>query len=176
MNQWGDHDFKIMAGYQMELQENSSEYMYKDGMLSEDTYSFDNADGTVYAGEARTHWATMGFYTRINWNYQNTYFLELSGRYDGSSRFASGHRWGFFPSFSAGYDIARTKYFTDLNMPVSQFKVRVSYGRLGNQNGAGLYDYLGHGKNERQEYLFGGHPSVPGRCSGEYFRFLLLRG
>lgn len=143
MNQWGDHDFKIMAGYQMELQENSSEYMYKDGMLSEDTYSFDNADGTVYAGEARTHWATMGFYTRINWNYQNTYFLELSGRYDGSSRFASGHRWGFFPSFSAGYDIARTKYFTDLNMPVSQFKVRVSYGRLGNQNGAGLYDYLG---------------------------------
>lgn len=38
----------------MELQENSSEYMYKDGMLSEDTYSFDNADGTVYAGEART--------------------------------------------------------------------------------------------------------------------------
>ena len=55
--QWGDHFFKGMAGFQMELQENSSEYMYKDGMLSEDIYSFDNANGTPYAAEARSHWA-----------------------------------------------------------------------------------------------------------------------
>ena len=59
------------------------------------------------------------------------------------SRFAPGNRWGFFPSFSAGYDVARTNYFTKLKLPISQLKVRVSYGRLGNQNGAGLYDYLG---------------------------------
>lgn len=142
-NQWGEHFFKAMAGFQMELQEKSNEYMYKDGMLSEDTYSFENANGALYAGEARTHWATMGMYARLNWNYKNLYFLEFSGRYDGSSRFASGNRWGFFPSFSAGYDIARADYFTALNLPVSQLKVRVSYGRLGNQNGAGLYDYLG---------------------------------
>ena len=141
-HQWGDHFFKAMAGYQMELQEYSEEYMYKDGMLSNDIYSFDNASGNVIAGEARSHWATMGFYTRLNWNYNNIYFLEFSGRYDGSSRFAKGHRWGFFPSFSAGYDIARTPYFQQLALPVSQLKVRVSYGRLGNQNGAGLYDYI----------------------------------
>lgn len=142
-HQWGDHFFKAMAGYQMELQKNSSEFLYKDGMMSEDIYSFDNANGTPYAGEARSHWATMGMYARLNWNYQNVYFLEFSGRYDGSSRFAPGNRWGFFPSFSAGYDIARTNYFTKLKLPISQLKVRVSYGRLGNQNGAGLYDYLG---------------------------------
>lgn len=142
-NQWGDHFFKAMAGFQMELQENSNSYMYKDGMLSDDIFSFDNADGTVLASESRTHWATMGMYARLNWNYQNIYFLEFSGRYDGSSRFAPGNRWGFFPSFSAGYDIARTDYFKKLNLPISQLKVRVSYGRLGNQNGAGFYDYLG---------------------------------
>lgn len=141
-NQWGDHFFKAMAGYQMEVQKNSSIYAYKDGIMSDDTYSFDNANGKVYNGEARDHWATMGFYTRLNWNYQNVYFLEFSGRYDGSSRFAPNHRWGFFPSFSAGYDIARTEYFQKLKLPISQLKVRVSYGRLGNQNGAGLYDYL----------------------------------
>lgn len=141
-NQWGDHFFKAMAGYQMEVQKNSSMYAYKDGIMSDDTYSFDNANGKVYNGEARDHWATMGFYTRLNWNYQNVYFLEFSGRYDGSSRFAPNHRWGFFPSFSAGYDIARTEYFQKLKLPISQLKVRVSYGRLGNQNGAGLYDYL----------------------------------
>lgn len=141
--QWGDHFFKAMGGYQMELKKNSARYMYKDGMLSEDTYSFDNADGVLYSGESRSHWATTGFYAKLNWNYKNIYFLEFSGRYDGSSRFAPGHRWGFFPSFSAGYDVARTEYFTNLRLPVSQFKVRLSYGRLGNQNGAGLYDYLG---------------------------------
>lgn len=140
-NQWGDHFFKAMAGYQMEVQNNSNMYTYKDGMLS-DVYSFDNANGKIYNGELREHWATMGFYTRINWNYKNIYFLEVSGRYDGSSRFAPGNRWGLFPSFSAGYDIARTDYFQKLNLPISQLKVRVSYGRLGNQNGAGLYDYL----------------------------------
>lgn len=141
-HQWGDHFFKAMAGYQMELKEDSQEYMYKDGMLSNDIYSFDNASGNVIAGEARSHWSTMGFYARLNWNYNNIYFLEFSGRYDGSSRFAAGHRWGFFPSFSAGYDIARTPYFQTMALPVSQLKVRVSYGRLGNQNGAGLYDYI----------------------------------
>lgn len=93
--QWGDHFFKGMAGFQMELQENSSEYMYKDGMLSEDIYSFDNANGTPYAAEARSHWATMGMFARLNWNYRNIYFLEFSGRYDGSSRFAPDNRWGF---------------------------------------------------------------------------------
>lgn len=141
-NQWGDHFFKGMAGFQMEVQNNSNLYAYKDGIMSDDTYSFNNANGKLYNGEDRTHWATMGFYTRLNWNYQNIYFLEFSGRYDGSSRFAAGNRWGFFPSFSAGYDIARTPYFQQLKLPVSQLKVRVSYGRLGNQNGAGLYDYM----------------------------------
>ena len=142
-HQWGEHFFKAMAGYQMELQENSNGFSYKDGMLSDDIFSFDNANGTCYVGDNRGHWATMGFYTRLNWNYQNVYFLEFSGRYDGSSRFAPGHRWGFFPSFSAGYDMARTAYFKEWNLPISQLKIRLSYGRLGNQNGAGLYDYLG---------------------------------
>ena len=79
----------------MEVQQNSSMYAYKDGVMSDDTFSFDNANGKAYNSEARDHWATMGFYTRLNWNYQNVYFLEFSGRYDGSSRFASGNRWGF---------------------------------------------------------------------------------
>ena len=142
-HQWGSHFFKAMAGFQMELQENSSDYTYKDGLLTDDIYSFASANGMLYAGDDRTHWATMGMYAKLNWNYKETYFLEFSGRYDGSSRFAPGNRWGFFPSFSAGYDIAHTDYFKNWNLPFSQLKIRVSYGRLGNQNTKGLYDYLG---------------------------------
>ena len=127
----------------MEVQEKSNGYTYKDGMLGTEIFSFANANGRLYSNEDRTHWATMGMYAKLNWNYQETYFLEFSGRYDGSSRFAPGNRWGFFPSFSAGYDMARTHYFKAWNLPFSQLKIRVSYGRLGNQNSAGLYDYLG---------------------------------
>lgn len=141
-SQWGSHYFKAMAGFQAELQENSSGYTYKDGMLSEDVFSFANANGTVTAGEARTHWATMGFYGKVNWNWNEVVFVEAGGRADGSSRFASGHRWGVFPSASAGYDFARAEYFKAADTPFSQLKVRVSYGRLGNQTGAGLYSYL----------------------------------
>ena len=142
--EWLGHTFKALAGFQMELQENSSGYTYKDGILSDNIYSFASANGVLYAGDDRTHWATMGMYAKLNWNYQEKYFLEFSGRYDGSSRFAPDNRWGFFPSFSAGYNIANEDYFKSWNLPISQLKVRVSYGRLGNQNGAGLYDYLGY--------------------------------
>ncbi|MFR9514563.1 MAG: TonB-dependent receptor [Rikenellaceae bacterium] len=134
--------FKAQFGFQTELQKNSSEYLYRDGMLSEDIFSTDNANGTMHMGEARSHWATMGFYTRLNWNYNELYFVEVSGRYDGSSRFAVGNRWGLFPSVSVGYNIAREDRFKDLGLPISQLKIRASYGRLGNQSGAGLYDYL----------------------------------
>lgn len=141
--QLGDHFFSGMAGFQMEMQEFSNEFIYRDGMLSEDTYSFENSNGATFVGEGRTHWSTMGLFAKLNYNYKEIYFVEVSGRYDGSSRFAPGNRWGMFPSMSAGYDIARTDYFKDLDLPISQLKIRGSYGRLGNQSGAGLYDYLG---------------------------------
>ena len=138
----GRHYFKAMIGFQTEYQKNSSSYTYKDGVLSEGVFSFSNSDGTVVSDELRNHWATAGFYARMNWNWREICFAEISGRADGSSRFAPGHRWGFFPAASVGCDIARTERFRALHTPFSQMKIRLSYGRLGNQNGAGLYQYL----------------------------------
>lgn len=140
---WDKHYFKAMAGFQSELQENSSGYTYKEGMLSEDVFSFANANGVMSGSESRDHWSTMGFYGRINWNWKETIFAEVSGRIDGSSRFAPGYRWGLFPSASVGYDFARADYFNSFNSLFTQLKLRFSYGRLGNQNGAGLYNYIG---------------------------------
>src|SRR5690606_20376315 len=64
-----------------------------------------------------------------------------NGRYDGSSRFASDNRWGFFPSVSAAYNISEESFFKDEVSWVNQLKIRGSYGSLGNQAGAGLYAY-----------------------------------
>lgn len=141
--EWNRHFFKGMFGFQAEYRKDGNIWGYKGGVQSPDAFSFLNASGDPYLGEDRTHWATMGFYTKLNWNYANIYFAEFSGRYDGSSRFAPGHRWGLFPSFSLGYDMARTEYFQKYNLPISQLKLRASYGSLGNQNGVGLYSYYG---------------------------------
>ena len=138
------HNFNAMVGYE------DYSYTYEtmsgstnDMSLSSFPYlDLANKNALAVAGNSYQN-AYRSFFGRVMYNYDSRYYLQLNAREDGSSRFHKDHRWGFFPSFSAGYDIARTKYFTDLNMPVSQFKVRVSYGRLGNQNGAGLYDYLG---------------------------------
>ena len=62
------------------------------------------------------------------------YLIELSGRYDGSSKFPPGHRWGFFPSVSAGWRVAEEPFMKSLKAIIPEFKLRASYATIGNQN------------------------------------------
>jgi len=83
----------------------------------------------------------LGYFGRINYDYMGRYLFEASARYDGSSRFAKGHRWGFFPSASIGWRISEEPFFRPLKQTINNLKFRASYGSLGNQN-VGYYDYL----------------------------------
>lgn len=75
----------------------------------------------------------MSYVGRINYNYDYRYFFTFTGRYDGSSKFATGHRWGFMPSFSIAWDITNEKFFP--NQPyLSRLKIRGGYGVVGNQD------------------------------------------
>ena len=56
----------------------------------------------------------MGIVGRVNYDYQSKYLAEVSFRYDGSSKFAKGHRWGFFPSASVGYRISEESFIKEL--------------------------------------------------------------
>jgi TonB-linked SusC/RagA family outer membrane protein len=69
------------------------------------------------------------------------YLLEINGRYDGSSRFAKKHRWGFFPSVSVGWNVTEEKFMEPISKVLSHLKLRASIGRLGNQAGAALYTF-----------------------------------
>lgn len=82
----------------------------------------------------KTEWALQSFFGRLNYNYDERYLLEVNGRYDGSSRFATGRKYGFFPSVSAGWRISEESFFEPLKKTVSQLKLRASWGLLGNQN------------------------------------------
>ena len=67
--------------------------------------------------------------------------FEANGRYDGTSRFPRGKRYGFFPSFSAAYRISEEAFFEPLRKTVDNLKIRLSYGSLGNQQ-IGYYDFI----------------------------------
>ena len=72
--------------------------------------------------------AIAGFFGRVNYNYKERYMLEANLRYDGSSRFIGDKRWGLFPSFSLGWNIAREEFFEPLNsVEVGTLKLRGSW-------------------------------------------------
>ncbi|WP_206366851.1 MULTISPECIES: SusC/RagA family TonB-linked outer membrane protein [Sphingobacterium] len=78
-------------------------------------------------------WATAGFFGRFNYDYKGKYLLEGNLRYDGTSRFRSDKQWNWFPSLSAGWNIAQEDFFQSISA-VNMLKLRASYGILGNQN------------------------------------------
>lgn len=74
----------------------------------------------------------MGFAARLAYNYKQRYMLEANAGYNGSENFAAGHRWGFFPSISAGWNISEENFWQPLKNVVSHLKLRASYGLVGN--------------------------------------------
>lgn len=130
-----------MAGFQEEdynysLMKNSITGLYS---TSNPNVGMGTGDKTVV--DTRNGWATRGFFGRINYDYDGRYLVEVNGRYDGSSRFASGNRWGFFPSVSLGWNITREEFMSSVTDVLSNLKLRGSYGLLGNQAGAALYTF-----------------------------------
>ncbi len=74
----------------------------------------------------------QSFFSRINYNYKGKYLLQLNGRYDGSSKFAPGNKWAFFPSGSIGWRLSDEGFMSDMGV-VDNLKLRGSYGSIGSQ-------------------------------------------
>ena len=91
------------------------------------------------ASQSISSYRTLGFFARLNYNFKGKYLVEFSGRYDGSSRFPAGQRWGFFPSASAGWKISEEPFFKPLKGWWNMAKIRASYGSLGNQQVSNYY-------------------------------------
>lgn len=141
-----DHNFKVLAGY-------SQEYYKSDGFwASRDKLPFDGIDvlntgsdnkqngsadgnGNEYSNDV----AVQSWFGRLNYDYQGKYLFEASLRADGSSRFAKGHRWGVFPSFSGGWNIHREAFMMPASNWLSELKVRASWGILGDAEKVGYY-------------------------------------
>ncbi|MCM1484121.1 MAG: TonB-dependent receptor [Muribaculaceae bacterium] len=164
------NNFSIMAGYQSEHNQYSALSAYNTGLYSTATPGITLASGTPVPGDTRQSWSTRGFYGRFNYDYDGRYLLEVNMRYDGTSRFAKNNRWGFFPSVSLGWNIAREKFWESLVPTVNNLKLRGSWGRMGNQAGAALYTFASTmGYTTKGNYWFGdvrdGYINAPGVIS-----------
>lgn len=135
------HNFTLMAGFQEENYEYSLMKNAITGLYSTTNPNVGMGTGDKTVIDTRNGWATRGFFGRINYDYDGRYLVEVNGRYDASSRFASGNRWGFFPSVSLGWNITREEFMAPVTDVLSNLKLRASYGLLGNQAGASLYTF-----------------------------------
>ncbi len=135
------HNFTVMLGYQEEYYK----YKYLLGQMTDLQYSanpsLEMGDGDLTVTDTRYSWATRGYFGRINYDYIGRYLVELNGRYDGSSRFSSNNRWGFFPSVSVGWRISEEPFMEKTKGVLSNLKLRASWGLMGNQSGAAYYTF-----------------------------------
>ena len=134
------HNFKVMAGFQSELYKDRDISAGRNNIMAGlPTLNTTNASPSVGGGYGE--WATAGFFGRLNYDYQGRYLLEANIRYDGTSRFLRDQRWNVFPSFSAGWNIAREAFFEDYTELINNLKIRGSWGELGNQNTDNWYPF-----------------------------------
>lgn len=85
-------------------------------------------------------WAMRSYFGRVNLSWDGKYLLEANLRADGSSKFAPGHRWGYFPSVSAGWRLSQEKFLLNTTW-INELKLRASYGSLGNNATTSYYMY-----------------------------------
>ncbi|WP_236978755.1 TonB-dependent receptor [Membranihabitans maritimus] len=134
------HNFSAMAGIQYEYSKNHFMQVQKTNLVVQNVQSLETATGDAISSEALSHWSTQGYFSRIKYNYKEKYLLEANARYDGTSRFQEGNRWGFFPSFSAGWNMDKERFWGNLGKSVNTLKLRASWGQLGNQQVAAYSD------------------------------------
>lgn len=142
---FGPHSIAAVVG--METQRRTGDNFYAMRNLAfSSPYLFNGVEEGQVANSA-----TGGIYSanynafigRLNYSFAQRYLVEGQFRYDGSSKFAKGHRWGFFPSVSLGWVVSEEPWFKKIEFlkGVDQLKLRASYGEMGDDSGAN-YDWV----------------------------------
>ncbi|MBJ7879819.1 SusC/RagA family TonB-linked outer membrane protein [Gelidibacter salicanalis] len=134
------HNFSGLVGFQQERTDYSSVQASKNDLITDNVPSVSTGVGEDNVGDSQGGFAIQGYFGRLNYNFMEKYLFEVNGRYDASSRFSRDTRWHFFPSISAGYNIAKEEFW-----PIEQvnmFKLRYSTGSIGNQNVKDQFDNI----------------------------------
>ncbi|SHL81649.1 TonB-dependent receptor [Chryseobacterium polytrichastri] len=149
-HKWGAHSLAILGGFSVQNEVSNGRSAFGTG-FPDDVVPTLNAATNITATAAKEAWKLLSFFSRVNYAYEDKYLLAASLRRDGSSRFAPTHRWGTFPSVSAGWRISNESFFPKTTW-IDQLKFTASYGLAGNNN-IGNYAYIP--TVDKNNYVFG---------------------
>lgn len=152
---FGRHDFSATAGYNQEDYVWATTIAQRDQLISSTLPYLELTSGEARINAEYSSYATRSVFGRINYTLNERYIFEATGRYDGSSRFPRSNRWGFFPSVSGAWIVSNEPFFEPLKPVFSNWKLRASYGSLGNQS-VGDFSYIQTMGTALSSYLIGG--------------------
>lgn len=136
----GRHSLDILLGFTQQSARFESTGVSASGFLNDvtTTYALDlgNPEAAELPSSSSANWVIHSYIGRVNYGLKEKYLLTLTTRIDGSSRFGSNNRYGFFPSAAIGWRAIEEDFVKDLNI-FSNLKLRASYGVTGNQDGIG---------------------------------------
>ncbi|MDO4159349.1 MAG: TonB-dependent receptor [Prevotellaceae bacterium] len=171
-----EHSFNALVGYEVYRTEGSYLSAGQTGLRTGfDSWSYAyvhngtalespglSADGTPNDEEKM-----ISYFARVGWNWKETYLLNATIRRDGSSRFAKGNRFGWFPSVSVGWIITNEKWAEPVLKVMDYFKLRASWGQVGNQS-IGNYQYTAPVTYDYVYYNFGTGLGSTAQSNGAY--------
>ncbi|MFC6997329.1 TonB-dependent receptor [Rufibacter roseus] len=150
----GNHSFAAMVGSSYVGFDNRSFDAYTEGFFDNQLTDL-NAGSTnqVVRGQS-TKDRLLSYFGRVNYAFRDKYLLEITSRYDGSSRFAPANRWSYFPAISTGWNIHQENFLQNIHQ-INLLKLRASWGKMGNQS-VPLYSYLSTvNTGSSYQYAFG---------------------
>lgn len=134
---WGkkfneSHDVKVLAGYSFESDDKTEFSGKVEGFLGNELHELGAGSSNAVVDGTSSRSVLMSYFGRVNYGFKDRYLFEGNFRYDGSSRFAKGNRWGIFPSFSGGWRLSEEEFMKDIPW-IYNLKLRASWGQLGNE-------------------------------------------
>ena len=155
------HQVTLLLGQSAQAFDYSNVEAYRTGYLNNDLQVINSGPlnlSLANAGGINPTSHLASYFTRLNYDFAGKYLLQLVARYDGSGNFPPGNQFGFFPGISAGWRISEEGFLKD-NALISNLKLRVGYGKVGNPNNAGRFAYL-YAVNSGIQYPFGPNGTI----------------
>lgn len=155
------HEVSALLGFSQEWEDYSDLNGSRKNILLDDIYVLNAGTEDPTNGGNKSSWALRSYFGRINYAYNERYLFEANMRIDGTSRFSKKNRWGYFPSFSLGWNFSRENFMQFATPVLTSGKFRASWGELGNQNvGSDYYPYLTSIERIEKSYPIGGINNV----------------
>lgn len=170
----GGHDISALVGTEWSKYDGSSTEGYNTGIVPGfddwDHAWLTNTNGTAnksVKGAPYDPVRSMSYFARLGWSWKDRYMVNATLRADGSSKFAPGNRWGYFPSVSAGWTVSEEDFMKSARSWMDFLKLRVSWGQVGNAN-INCWQYLAPVTTTNVNYNFGTNGGQEGWSTGSY--------